>query len=338
MIRYAVVGAGWRSEFYLRIAAALPDLFECTGIFIRNENTAKEFAKKHSAAIYSSLDALLDTNPDFVVSCVSKANICDEIELLCKKGVAVLSETPVGDSEKATESFLERFDPSWRVQVAEQFHLQPQNQAIKSVIDSGVIGKINHLQICFCHDYHAVSLIRYFLGAGNCLPKVKSVEFDEGITLYNSRGGYISPTHKNSTHTLAFLDYGGKTALYDFVKEQYFSDIRGTRIIIRGDKGEIFNDTCTYLQDGRVRLFRLERIDRGTNGNLDGLYLDSIVAQGNLLYKNPFYKARLTDEEIAIATCLTKMDKYLKDGTPFYSAEDAALDAKTAFLFHNNEV
>ena len=36
MIRYAVIGAGWRSEFYLRIAALMPEKFEVSGIYIRN--------------------------------------------------------------------------------------------------------------------------------------------------------------------------------------------------------------------------------------------------------------------------------------------------------------
>ena len=58
-------------------------------------------------------------------------------------------------------------------------------------------------------------------------------------------------------------------------------------------------------------------------------------ADGKVLYKNPFGKARLTDEEIAIATCLVKMAEYVESGKEFYSVKQAALDAKTAFLFHN---
>ncbi len=54
-----------------------------------------------------------------------------------------------------------------------------------------------------------------------------------------------------------------------------------------------------------------------------------------MLYENPFYKVRLTDEEIAITHCLVNMAEYLKSGTEFYSVQEASLDAKTAFLFHN---
>ena len=36
MIKYAIIGAGWRSEFYLKIAALLPNEFSVSGIYIRN--------------------------------------------------------------------------------------------------------------------------------------------------------------------------------------------------------------------------------------------------------------------------------------------------------------
>lgn len=334
MIRFGVVGAGWRSEFYIRIAAALPQLFDFAGIYIRNSETAELFRQKYNVNICTSLEQLLDTKPDFVVSCVNKAGMCDQVAMLCDKGVAVLSETPIGASDEQTDSFLANFKPHWRVQVAEQFHLQPRNQAIKALIDSGILGEVSHLQLSCCHDYHAVSLMRFFLGVDEKMPTVKSFENTHNMTIYNSRAGMVEPYEKESTHTLAILDYDGKTALYDFVKEQYFSDIRRSRIVIRGHKGEIVDDTCTYLKDGRPYSFTLSRLQGGENGNLDGLYLDGISAEGRLLYKNPFGKARLSDEEIAIATCLVKMSDYLSSGKEFYSVKQAALDAKTAFLFY----
>ena len=294
-----------------------------------------EFGEKYDINIYKTLDEMLDTNPDFVVSCVNKAGMCDQIELLCQKGVAVLSETPVGDCDEQADLFLSKVKPEWRVQVAEQFHLQPLHQAIKAVIDQGVIGEVSHVHLSCCHDYHAVSLIRTFLGVEDVIPAVKSVEFNQPLTIYNGRGGVMDkPFEKESTHTLSFMDFGGKTALYDFVKEQYFSDIRRTRIAIQGTKGEIVDGVCTYLEGNIPCRFELDSIRRGAEGNLDGMYLDCITAKGNMLYKNPFGKARLTDEEFAIATCLVKMDEYLKTGKEFYSVGKAAVDAKTAFLFH----
>ena len=35
MIKYGIIGAGWRSEFYLRIAELLPSKFSVSGIYIQ---------------------------------------------------------------------------------------------------------------------------------------------------------------------------------------------------------------------------------------------------------------------------------------------------------------
>ena len=45
-----------------------------------------------------------------------------------------------------------------------------------------------------------------------------------------------------------------------------------------------------------------------------------------MLYTNPFPYSRLSDEEIAIATCLVKMKAYIKTGEAFYSLKDAEFD------------
>ena len=241
----------------------------------------------------------------------------------------MFTEAPIGTSLKEIDAFLGEIKPDWRVQVAEQFHFMPRNAAIKSVIESGILGETTQVQLSCCHDYHAASLIRFFLGTGYEMPEGFSFTLPDTVTRYNSRGGLLKePLTVTAEEKFVVLRFKDKTALYDFNYEQYFSDIRRSRILIRGTNGEILNNECTYLKDGLPHSFTLQRNSYGANESLDGFTLVNITAEGNVVYENPFKGARLSDEEIAIATCLLNMKKYLETGVPFYSLQEATLDSK----------
>ncbi len=329
MIKFGIIGVGWRSEFYLRIAKLVPQLFKVSGTYIRNEHKRREFAQKYEVPAFSSLEALFETDFDFIVSCVNRTSICDIVRTLCGKNIPVLTETPVGTSLAEIDGILSDIKPEWQVQVAEQFHFQPRNMAIKKIIDSGILGEITQVQISCCHDYHAASLIRLFLGTGDEIPEGFSFTLPDTVMRYNSRGGLLKePQAVTAEEKLVVLRFKNKTAVYDFNYEQYFSDIRRSRILIRGTNGEISGNECTYLKNGLPHFFNLQRNSYGTNESLNGFTLVNITAEGNVLYENPFKGARLSDEEIAIATCLLNMKKYLETGIPFYSLKDAAFDGK----------
>ena len=51
MVKFEIIGAGWRSEFYLRIAMLLPEKFSVSGIYIRNPEKREEFSKKREPLI-----------------------------------------------------------------------------------------------------------------------------------------------------------------------------------------------------------------------------------------------------------------------------------------------
>ena len=49
MIKFGIIGAGWRSEFYLRIAMLVPEIFSVSGIYIRNpEKRINDLISSHS--------------------------------------------------------------------------------------------------------------------------------------------------------------------------------------------------------------------------------------------------------------------------------------------------
>lgn len=316
MIKYGIIGAGWRSEFYLRIAALLPSKFSVSGMYIRNSEKQKEFADKYNVRICSSLEALLKTDFDFIVSCVSKDNISEMIKTLAANNIPVLTETPVTDGSL-----------KGRVQVAEQFHFMPRNQAYKRIIESGILGTVHSVRLSCCHDYHAASLIRFFLDTGFEKPEITSFSIPDPVTRYNSRAGYLkSPAVIKAEEKIKIFKFKDRTAVYDFSFEQYFSDIRSSQITIRGTNGEIVNNTCSYLKDGVPQRFDICRNAYGTEESLDGMCLFNITGNGKVLYTNPLPYSRLSDEEIAIATCLVKMKEYLDTGKEFYSAKDACFD------------
>lgn len=315
MIKYGIIGAGWRSEFYIRIAALMPENFSVSGVYVRNPQKRKEFSNKYTVPVFDNLPDLLKTDFDFIVSCVSKQSIDETAQMLADKNIPVLTETPI------TNSSLKG-----RIQVAEQFRFMPRNQAYKAIINSGVLGDVHKVELSCCHDYHAASLIRFFLDIKDETPQKTEVKLEDKLNRYNSRSGLIKPVCVNSEQRIIILNFGKKSAVYDFNYEQYFSEIRSSRIIIRGVNGEIANNTVTYLEDGLPRKFDLNRYCTGFEESLDGFSLININGNGKIFYKNPFIGARLSDEEIAIATCLSKMKRFVDTGEAFYNTYDAYID------------
>ena len=49
MIRFAIVGTGWRSHFFLRTAVACPDRFEVTAVVSRTPEKKEEFHRRYTA-------------------------------------------------------------------------------------------------------------------------------------------------------------------------------------------------------------------------------------------------------------------------------------------------
>jgi hypothetical protein len=70
----------------------------------------------------------------------------------------------------------------------------------------------------------------------------------------------------------------------------------------------------------------LVRHDAGHDGNLEGFHLKGITLGDEWVYRNPFAPARLSDDEISIATCLSGMHAWLSGGPDVCSLADAAQD------------
>jgi predicted dehydrogenase len=250
------------------------------------------------------------------------------LQELAAQGVPILSETPPAPDLEGLRMVAALTRRGARIQVAEQYWAQPHHQACSAVIAQGRLGRPTHAQVSVAHGYHGVSLIRRFLGIGFESPTISGRRFTAPIVSGAGRQGPPDQEEtRSSDQDILFLDWGDRLGVLDFTGDQYFGWIRNRRVLIRGERGEIANDTVSYLQDFRTPMCcELRRDVTGANGDLDGFYLKGIQAGGEWVYRNPFAPASLPDDELAIATCLVRMDEYVRTGRDFYPLAEACQD------------
>lgn len=336
-ISFAVIGGGWRSEFYLRIAAALPERFKVTGVLLRDKAKGLAYAHRWNVRAYGDLEELeADWPAAFAVLCVSKAAAPEWLGELTRRGIAVLAETPPAPDRETLARLLAGLPAEARIQVAEQYPLQPAHQARKALLASGKLGEPVHVQASVAHGYHGISLIRHWLGQRGAVPctitaqRLTAPVIEGPVRDKQPEGGRL----KESRQDIALLRFdNGQSAVLDFTYDQYFSPVRRNRVLIRGTHGEIVDDQFTYMADYRNPVpGELKRMGTGGEGSLEPLSLTGILWGSEWLYRNPFHPAPLTDEELAMAEMLVRMGEYVRDGgKAFYPLEEAAIDTALAF-------
>jgi predicted dehydrogenase len=338
-LRFAVIGAaGWRAQFFLRVAAALPDRFQAVHLLVRDPEKATIQQNLWKVPASNSLDALLATKPDFVVVSVKRPAAPAYIEQIAvQHGIGVLCETPSGPPE------LESMNRLWtavqpaiqkgvRIHVAEQYPLQPMHQARIAVARSGKLGPLTHAQASISHTFHGIAVLRRLLCLGVGEATVNAQRFV--AQSYDSPGRQGPPTEEKLVevkHTIATLQFhNGATGLFDFAGDQQRSWARSPRVIVRGQHGEVHDDAVRYLVDYRTpALDRLTRIDVGQEGNLEGYCHRGVQLGGQWLYLNPFGDARLADDEIAVAHAMAHM---AGDAPDAYTLRDSLQDQYLAML------
>ncbi|MDQ1485576.1 MAG: hypothetical protein QOJ62_1269 [Actinomycetota bacterium] len=330
MIRYGIVGYGWRAEFFLRLAALMPDRFAVSAVVTRTPENRRLVAERFGVPTSADPTDLGKTDrPDFVVTCVPRDANPGLIDTLVDLALPVLSETPPAADAAAMRALWSRVGSKGLVQVAEQYLLLPDHAARRAVIAQGVIGRPTSVQVSSTHGYHAVSMIRGLLGVGFEPVTVRGSAFTAPLTDPLSRDGWSGDdtTHDRTT-TIATLDFGGRSGLYDFTDNQWWNPLRRRRIVVRGERGEIVDDRVVRLVDARTPVeSQLLRREVGRDLNLEGFDLDHISFAGAVVYRNDYFGARLCDEEIAIATMLSRMGEWCRgDSPPPYSLADACQD------------
>ena len=315
MTKIAIIGAGWRSEFFIRIAQLLPEKFEIVGVVARKEEVRSALAERFGVQTYSSISQLLSKNkPDYAISSVSWDSNPSVVEELVSAGVYVLCETPPAPTLEGLQKLWAAVGSSEMVQVAEQYLSLPGHSARLAITKSGVIGNVSSLELSSTHGYHAVSIMRGFLQSGFEPTTITTRQFEAPLVDPLSRNGFnadLSP--KNAKTTISLIDFGsGKSGVYNFVDNQWHNQLRHRRIVVRGSRGEIVDDSVIRLIEGpAITTSRIERYQLGYDLNLDGYDTEHLSFDGKVVFKNPFTGLRFMDEEIAIATLMVQMADWI---------------------------
>lgn len=329
MINFGLVGTGWRAEFFLRIARACPEQFSVAGLVGRNREKTAALARRFAVPAFDSVRDLAEKGrPLFVVSSVSWDANPGILTGLTELGLPVLSETPPAATVEEMAALCKLTARGAKIQVAEQYVLQPHHAARLAFLASGKIGRPSQAQVSVAHGYHGISLIRKFLGVGFENARITARNYRSPLVEGPGRGGPpVQEQIVESEQMMAQLDFGDRMGVFDFTGRQYFADIRDPRILVRGERGELNNDAAVYLKDFRtpIRIAFL-RHSAGEHGNLAGQYLRGIQAGDEWVYQNPVAPARLFDDEIAMATCLIRMAEYARGGAEFYPLAEACQD------------
>jgi predicted dehydrogenase len=328
-VRIGLIGTGWRADFYLRLAAALPSL-EIVAVSTRDATRGREIETAWSLPTTRTPGELIDSHrPDFVVASVPRAAMPSVIGAVASKGVAVLAETPPATDLASMQELWAGLERPELVQVAEQYPYLPRFQAYDALIAAGWLGTVTSAQLSWTHGYHAVALLRKLLGVGFRDVRVAATAFRSPTTRSLGRDGWPADSELiEAEQMIATLDFGDRLGVYDFTDGQWFHPLMSRRSVVRGTTGEIVNDVVTRLVDPRTPVSSsMARRQTGVDGDLEGSDLDTISLDGEILYRNPYRGLRLSDEEIAIASMLEQLGSWLRhDGAPPYPLAEACQD------------
>lgn len=344
---FIIIGSGWRSLYYVRIAKAMPDILRLDAMYCRTQEKADKMAEEFSIHTTTSIEECVGYKPDIAVVAVNKTSICDVSIEWMDRGITVLSETPAAldmDSLKKLYRYHMSDDKTDKKQVvAEQYREYPYNKARINLVNSGVLGDISCLNISIAHEYHGFSLIRAYLGIKpdeNYTVSGKIYEFPTTQTLTRYDKFTDGRTAPKKRCVAVFEFESGKVAWYDFDSEQYRSPIRKNMIKVQGVRGELINNELYYLDENNVGrketiVTDINKVMTG-NGNPNLAQVNEIkkIAFGDKILYEPVWGLRgLSEDETAIATLMCKTAEYSRgQALPPYSLENALADAYAAIL------
>jgi predicted dehydrogenase len=328
-VRFAVIGSGWRSEFHLRVAQAVPHALQAVAVVAQTEAEAQRITARWGVPAVRTIAEALAQGPELVVAAVSWPAMPGVVRELVAAGAKVMAETPPAPTLDGLRSLWHDVGASGLVQVGEQYALMPGHASRLAVVRDGVIGRPNAVEIASTHLYHAVALVRSFLDVGMADVTVTARQFVAPmVDPLRFQGWVANPQPEPRTTTYATLDFGdGRVGLYDFVENQWWNPLLARRIVVRGELGEIVDDQVTRLTaEGPVTSPIVYR-RTGVDMNLEGNEVVHTSFDGRVVYRNPWVGSRLSEDDIAVASHLAAVGAWARgEAEGPYPLADACQD------------
>lgn len=325
MLKYGIVGSGYRAEYFGRIARTYPEIFQAMYLCRSPEKADRMMAHTGAPAVLSAGE-LVRFQPDFVVIAVDRGHVAEEALAWAGRGFPVITETPSGDTEEKLNRLWEAGQRGAKIVSCEQYFRYPILMNGLRAVEEGRIGALSAMYISLLHHYHAASMIR----------KALEVGLDEPFVMRGSRS--VSPLVSTDSRECAVLDgsvsdevrdrihieFGsGKQANYDFAPSQYRTYLRSRHLTVRGDRGE-WSDTLIRYLDGDglpAQQFLLPEIPERYR------CLDTQALRDRRRNWQPDLAPDTVQDEFAIASLLLDMGDYLSGGPSPYPLNEALWDA-----------
>ena len=237
-MKYLIVGSGYRSEYFARIAMKHRDLFRAM-FLCRSEEKAAAVSARTGVPATTRPEEGLAFRPDFIVVAVDRAHTAAVAIEWIGRGYPVVTETPVGATR-------EELDALWalscgqgaKIVCCEQYHRYPILANGLSEVQAGRIGRPVSAYLSLAHDYHGFSLIRRMLGVQGEDFTLRGARVSSQVAATDSRYGAIldGSLAKEERDIVHIAFSSGKTAVYDFSSIQYRTFIRARHLTVRGEK------------------------------------------------------------------------------------------------------
>ena len=328
-LSFIIIGSGWRSLFFARIAKRYPQQFHLQYLLCRTQEKADKIAAEYDIPTTTSVEDCELAKPDFVVVAVAKASLFEETQKWAKKGFPVLCETPAANTVEDLKALWELLQKGAKIQIAEQYHRYPIMAAGLKAIQEGKLHDPYAVHLSMAHDYHGVSLIRRMLQPDDPtslkLDCLWGEQYAFPVTETDSRYGAITDGRiKQADRKVITLQFSnGKVAFYDFSGVQYHSFIRARHVNVQGRDGE-WNDTFLRYVDENHQP-HVEEVKPWLNPTYACLHTETLQAQSQKWL--PDVQMDNDQDEYAIATMMFDMRAYIEQGKEVYPMAEALEDA-----------